>query len=172
MFRRDLRMTSPPRCVLREAQQLDGRLRSSERRHTASGSWACKQNVSTRAVAQLTSDKFHYEQSSFLHQLRCVSKRLNDFAESVLYKVVVLGEDYDTEERASYRIIERILDSSDPVRFHVRKLSVSSFKGDENSSCMNARLLVDCIRSIHKLASFGYVSLESIRSEDSALASF
>jgi hypothetical protein len=123
------------------------------------------------AVAQLTLNKFHYEQSSFLHQLRRVSKRLNAFAESILYKAIVLGEDHDTEEQASYRIIERILDSSDLVRFHVRKLSVRSFKGDEDSSCMNIRLLVDCIRSIYKLASFGYVSLEGISGASSAPAS-
>jgi hypothetical protein len=91
------------------------------------------------------------------HTLRClrlVTKRCNEFADAVLYRTIVLEEDTVSQERASYRFIERLLDPRDPLRHHVRFVHIKSFKGDEDSSCMNTKLLLECLHNVQKLDSF------------------
>ena len=97
-----------------------------------------------------------------LHCLRLVCRRLQVFAESVLYRNIVLQEDEDAQEQASYRFIERILDPTDTLRRHVRSLGVKSFKGDDDSSCMNTQMLLACVRSIDRLDSFRFVDSNAL----------
>ncbi|KAF2028107.1 hypothetical protein EK21DRAFT_90930 [Setomelanomma holmii] len=96
------------------------------------------------------------ERLPILHGFRSVSRRLKIFAESVLYREIVLEEDNDAQEQATYRFIERILDSTDALCGHVRSVRVRSFKGDDASSCMNTQLLQACLRSINRLDSFSW----------------
>jgi hypothetical protein len=96
-----------------------------------------------------------------LRLFRCVSRRLKIYAESVLYRHIVLEEDTVSHERASYRFIERLLDSDDVFSRHVRTIQIKDFRGDDESSCMNTHLLSTCVNAIKKL--------ESIRSAISLL---
>lgn len=91
-----------------------------------------------------------------LRCLRLVSQRFNDFADSVLYRKIVLEEDTVLQEQASYRTIERLLDPTDALRQHARFFHVNSFKGDLDSSCMNVALLIACLRNVRKLDSFRF----------------
>lgn len=97
------------------------------------------------------------ERVSALRCLRSISRRLGVFADSELYRTIVLEEDNDVQEQASFRSIERLLDPTDALRHQVRFLHVRSFRGDEGSLCMNARMLQDCLKCIHKLDSLRYV---------------
>ncbi|KAH7061653.1 hypothetical protein BKA63DRAFT_573366 [Paraphoma chrysanthemicola] len=96
------------------------------------------------------------ERSLMLDQLRLISKRFIFFADSVLCRSIVLEEDNDAQEQATYRFIERILDPTDALRRYVRSLVVRSFKGDDASSCMNSQLLLQCVQCIAKLDSFSW----------------
>jgi hypothetical protein len=75
----------------------------------------------------------------------------------VLYRTIVLEEDNVIQELATYRCIERLLEPSDTLRQHVRFMHVRSFKGDDDSLCMNMRLLVACLLNIRKLDTFRFV---------------
>jgi hypothetical protein len=92
------------------------------------------------------------ERSSYLRCLRLVSKRLKSFAESVLYKNIML-DDNEENEMSTYRFIERLSDPTDDLSRHVRSLQVTSFKGDDESFCMNTDLLVSCLNGVQKLDS-------------------
>ena len=92
-----------------------------------------------------------------LRCLRSTSQRLSLFAESQLHRTIILEEVYGVKEQASFKYIERLLDPSDALRLQVRFLQVKSFNGDEESFCMNTRLLHECLRCIHKLDTFRYV---------------
>jgi hypothetical protein len=96
---------------------------------------------------------------SILQGLRSVSKRLSLFADSVLYRTVVLQEDNVSQEQASYRCIERLLDPADALRRYARFFHVESFRGDEASLCMNTQLLLACLRNARKLESFRFAIL-------------
>jgi hypothetical protein len=95
-----------------------------------------------------------WDRLSILRSLRSVSKRLSLFADSVLYRTIVLQEDNVSQEQASYRCIERLLDATDTLRRYVRFLHIKSFRGDEASLCMNTQLLLACLRNAQKLESF------------------
>ncbi|KAF2831759.1 hypothetical protein CC86DRAFT_143063 [Ophiobolus disseminans] len=101
---------------------------------------------------------FHDQRLSALHSFRLVSKQLSAFADSVLYRVVVLEDQGEKREQATYRFIERLLDPTDILRSHVRSLHVKSFYGDDQSACMNVQLLAACLRSIEKLHAFSWGS--------------
>jgi hypothetical protein len=88
-----------------------------------------------------------------LRLFRCVSRRLKIYAESVLYRHIVLEEDTVQHERASYRFIERLLDSDDILSRYVRTIQIRDFRGDDESSCMNTQLLSACVNTIKKLES-------------------
>ncbi|KAH7068485.1 hypothetical protein FB567DRAFT_585166 [Paraphoma chrysanthemicola] len=96
------------------------------------------------------------ERSFTLDQLRMISRRFSVFADSVLCRNIVLEEDNDAQEQATYRFIERILDPTDALRRYVRSLVVKSFKGDDASSCMNSQLLLQCVQCVAKLDSFSW----------------
>ncbi|KAH7357323.1 hypothetical protein BKA66DRAFT_473378 [Pyrenochaeta sp. MPI-SDFR-AT-0127] len=99
----------------------------------------------------------HLERSNILYHFRILSPRLNAFAESVLYRNIVL-EDDDQHELSSYRAIERLGSPKDPLSQHVRSLHVKSFKGDEESFCMNQKFLLVCLNNIQRLRSFSWDS--------------
>jgi hypothetical protein len=63
-------------------------------------------------------------------------------------------EDAEEHERDSFEIIERLTDCHHPLSQCVRDLRIKSFKGDEVSSCMNVKLISDCLVNIQKLDSF------------------
>lgn len=65
-----------------------------------------------------------------------------------------MGEECELQEQASYHFIGRLLNPDDSLRRDVRFLRVKSFKGDNESSCMNTELLAACINSIPKLERF------------------
>jgi hypothetical protein len=64
-----------------------------------------------------------------------------------------------SQEQASYRCIERLLDPTDALRQLVRFLKVVSFKGDEASLYMNTQLLLASLNTVQKLDSFRYANL-------------
>jgi hypothetical protein len=92
------------------------------------------------------------ERSSHLRCFRLVSKRLKSFAESVLYKNITLNDD-EENEMSTYLFIERLSDPTDDLSRHVRSLNVASFKGDNESCCMNTDLLLSCLNGVQKLES-------------------
>ncbi|KAF2133042.1 hypothetical protein P153DRAFT_393974 [Dothidotthia symphoricarpi CBS 119687] len=95
------------------------------------------------------------ERLSSLYCFRLVSQRLKQFAESCLYNTIVL-EDTPLRENSSYRLIERLVDSSDTLSRNVRDLQIKSFKGDDGSYCLNSKLLIAALHSLHKLDSFSW----------------
>ncbi|KAJ4372011.1 hypothetical protein N0V83_003784 [Neocucurbitaria cava] len=97
------------------------------------------------------------ERTVSLCNLRLVSPRLNAFVECVLYKHIIL-EDDDDHELASYCLVERLKSLQDPLRRYVRSLQIKSFKGDEESFCMNTKLIGACLNNIEKLDSFTWAS--------------
>jgi hypothetical protein len=65
-------------------------------------------------------------------------------------------EDDALHEEDSYEIIERLTDPLHPFSHYVRDLRVKSFQGDETSSCMNTKLISDCLVNIRKLDFFRF----------------
>jgi hypothetical protein len=63
-------------------------------------------------------------------------------------------EDDEEHERDSFEIIERLTNCHHPLSQCVRDLGIKSFEGDETSSCMNVKLISDCLVNIQKLDSF------------------
>jgi hypothetical protein len=74
----------------------------------------------------------------------------------VLFRTIVFEEDDAIQEQATYRCIERLLDPSDTLRQQVRFMQVRSFKGDDDSLCMNTGLLLACLINIRKLDAFRF----------------
>ncbi|KAF1842755.1 uncharacterized protein K460DRAFT_134131 [Cucurbitaria berberidis CBS 394.84] len=97
------------------------------------------------------------ERLSSLCCLRLVSTRVKAFAESVLYRNIIL-EDNDQHDLASYRFIERLSNPGDALSQHVRSLQIKSFRGDHESFCMNTELLAACLNSLERLSSFNWDS--------------
>ncbi|KAL6711789.1 hypothetical protein ACN47E_002832 [Coniothyrium glycines] len=99
-----------------------------------------------------------YPQQTFiLRHLRLVSQRLKSFADTELFRELVLVDDED-HELTTFRLVERLADPEDSLRRHVRALQIKAFKGDEHSFCMNTSLLDSCLRSIIRLESFSWDS--------------
>ena len=92
-----------------------------------------------------------------MHCFRRVSRRLKAFAESVLYRDIVLADD-EKHELSTSRFIERLSDPTDGLARHVRCLRIESFRGDEGGYYMNTQFLASCLRGLHKLDSFMSVS--------------
>ncbi|KAF1912223.1 hypothetical protein BDU57DRAFT_542086 [Ampelomyces quisqualis] len=107
-------------------------------------------------ILYLILDHLSSERLTFLRCLRAVSKQLRGFADAILYSTIVLEESNVFQEQASFRSIERLLDPADNLRRHVRLVKVNSYKGNEESFCMNTHLLVACLRSIQKLYTFSW----------------
>ncbi|KAH7379260.1 hypothetical protein DE146DRAFT_309608 [Phaeosphaeria sp. MPI-PUGE-AT-0046c] len=116
---------------------------------------ACLESLSDD-ILHLVVSYLNTERVSALRYLRSISRRLSLYADSELYRTIVLEEDNFAQEQASYRCIERLLDPTDALRHQVRFLRVRAFNGDEGSFCMNTRMLQDCIKFIHKLDSFSW----------------
>ncbi|KAF2847562.1 hypothetical protein T440DRAFT_188977 [Plenodomus tracheiphilus IPT5] len=95
------------------------------------------------------------ERSFTLRCLRIVSSRLKIFAESILYRKLVLQDD-DDHELASSGFIERLQNPLDTLSQHVRNLHVKSFRGDDESCCMNTNLLLTCLKRLRRLDSFSW----------------
>ncbi|KAF2705339.1 hypothetical protein K504DRAFT_537404 [Pleomassaria siparia CBS 279.74] len=95
------------------------------------------------------------EYSSILQDLRLVSWRLKDFAESQIYKDVIVGDDEDDID-VTNRFIERLTNSRDTLSRHVRNFTVASFEGDSSSSCLNTDLMVNLMQGFQGLTSFSW----------------
>jgi hypothetical protein len=68
----------------------------------------------------------------------------------------VLEDNTASQDPASYRFIEKLLDPNDALSRYVRSLHVKSFRGDDNSYCMNTELLRACLVSMQKLDMFRF----------------
>lgn len=69
------------------------------------------------------------------------------------YKTLSLIDD-EAHEQITYHLAERLTDTSDRLCRYVRDLCIVNFKGDARSSCLNTRLIEDCLRHIQRLDSF------------------
>ncbi|KAF2270489.1 hypothetical protein CC78DRAFT_528248 [Lojkania enalia] len=92
---------------------------------------------------------------SHLQRLRLTSWRLKDFAESQIYKTVVVG---DEEHHVDYtnRFMDRLLDPNDKLSRHVRNFSVTSYEGDDASYCFNSSMFVRLLEKFQGFDNFSW----------------
>ncbi|KAH6638451.1 hypothetical protein C7974DRAFT_160861 [Boeremia exigua] len=100
-------------------------------------------------------DFLYLERFDILQSLRLTSSRLKDFVDALANRTVSLVDD-EIHERITYRLVERLTDPSDKIRYHVRALNVVDFKGDEDSYCLNTALIADCLRHFQRLDIFNW----------------
>jgi hypothetical protein len=98
-------------------------------------------------------EQLDFEHFSTLQRFRLVSWRLKDFAESQLYKDVIVRDDEDDID-ATNRFIERLTNQRDTLSRHVRHFTVASFEGEDDSSCLNVQLFVKLMAGFQQLNSF------------------
>ena len=95
------------------------------------------------------------ERFAILQNLRLTSSRLKGFADAVAYRTLSLIDD-EVHEWITYRLAERLTDSSDKICHYVRDLRIISFKGDAKSYCLNTALISACINHVQSLSSFSW----------------
>ncbi|KAF9699845.1 hypothetical protein EKO04_002678 [Ascochyta lentis] len=106
-------------------------------------------------VLYLVLDYLYLERAIVLQHLRCISTRLRNFADAVTYKALSLIDD-EAHEQITYRRAERLTDASDKISHFVRDLHIVAFRGDDESYCLNTRLITECLNRLQRLDSFSW----------------
>jgi hypothetical protein len=101
--------------------------------------------------------QLYLKRASVLQNLCLTSSRLEEFSDAVAHRNVSLIDDAG-HGQITYRLAERLTDSSDKICHYVRNLSVVEFKGDVESYCLNHALITECLEHAQQLDSFSWES--------------